>query len=389
MRRWPLDPEPALERVSREPAVSGAATGRASSPRSPTPSRGQRSARTTANRAQRATARDQHPRRIRAHSNPGTPGPGHTGGMGTHVIAVVGATATGKSEPGHRAGPRPRRRGRERRLDAALPGHGHRHRQGARGRLARRPASPARHLAGDPGRQRGRLPEAGPRRDRRDHRPRPGAHPGRRLGPVRPGRPGRPGFPRNGPGDPRSSRARAHRPGRPGPARPAGPARPGRGRGHPAEQRPPDRARPGGDRDIRAPVHRHHAGLRAEPPGRPDRAHPAPARARPADRRPGRPDVAGGPGGRGQRAWSPRACATAGPPAARSATSRSCATWTASGPWRKPGWRRSRPPSGSPAARNPGSAATPASAGSTPASPPRPSWPRRSRSYAARRRPGP
>src|SRR6185437_15795972 len=63
-------------------------------------------------------------------------------------------------------------------------------------------------------------------------------------------------------------------------------------------------------------------------------------------------------------------------------TSRSCATWTASGPWRKPGSRRSRPPSGSPAVRNPGSAAIPASAGLTPACPPKPSWPRRSRSTA-------
>ena len=67
----------------------------------------------------------------------------------------------------------------------------------------------------------------------------------------------------------------------------------------------PDRARPGGDRAIRAPVHRHHAGLPAEPPGRPDRPRPAPARTRPADRRPGRPDVAGGPGSRGAEPGRP------------------------------------------------------------------------------------
>ena len=93
--------------------------------------------------------------------------------------------------------------------------------------------------------------------------------------------------------------------GRRGPARPAGRARPGRGRGDPARQRAPDRARPGGDRDIGAPVHRDHAGLPAEPPGRPDRPHPAPARTRPADRRPGRPDVAGGPGSRSAKPGRP------------------------------------------------------------------------------------
>ena len=107
-------------------------------------------------------------------------------------------------------------------------------------------------------------------------------------------------FPGTDPGTRDRLEAELDRAGRPGPARPAGPARPGRGHGDPAEQRPPDRARPRGDRDIGPPVHRHHAGLRAEPPGGPDRAHPAPARARPADRRPGRPDVAGGPGSRGQ-----------------------------------------------------------------------------------------
>ena len=59
------------------------------------------------------------------------------------------------------------------------------------------------------------------------------------------------------------------------------------------------------------------------------------------------------------------ACGTAGPRAARSATRRCCGTWRGSGPWsrraRKPSARRS----GLPAARNPGSAATPASPGST------------------------
>ena len=42
-----------------------------------------------------------------------------------------------------------------------------------------------------------------------------------------------------------------------------------------------------------------------EPPGRPDRPHPAAARTRPADRRPRRPHVAGGPGGRGAEPGGP------------------------------------------------------------------------------------
>ena len=79
-----------------------------------------------------------------------------------------------------------------------------------------------------------------------------------------------------------------------------------------------------------------------------------------------------------RRTWSGRACGTARPPAAPSATSRCSATWTASSPWTKRARRRSRPPGGSPAARSPGSAATPASAGSTP--PRSPCWPRPSAS---------
>src|ERR1700734_1816927 len=55
------------------------------------------------------------------------------------------------------------------------------------------------------------------------------------------------------------------RAGPPGPgraARPAGHARPGRGRRDPAGQRAPDRAGARGDRDLRPAVPRHHAGLR-------------------------------------------------------------------------------------------------------------------------------
>jgi hypothetical protein len=40
------------------------------------------------------------------------------------------------------------RRGGQRRLDAAVPGHGHRHREAHPGRAPRHPAPPARHLAG-------------------------------------------------------------------------------------------------------------------------------------------------------------------------------------------------------------------------------------------------
>src|SRR5271157_821685 len=90
-----------------------------------------------------------------------------------------------------------------------------------------------------------------------------------------------------------------------GPARPAGRPRPGRGGRDPAEQRTPDRPRPGGDRDLRAPVHRDHAGLPAEPPGGPDRPYAAPPRTGSQDRRPGRPDVAGGTGGRSAQPGRP------------------------------------------------------------------------------------
>ena len=39
-------------------------------------------------------------------------------------------------------------------------------------------------------------------------------------------------------------------------------------------------------------------------------------------------------------AWPPRACVTARPPAGPWATSSCSATWTGSGPWTRPGWRR-------------------------------------------------
>jgi tRNA dimethylallyltransferase len=61
--------------------------------------------------------------------------------------------------------------------------------------------------------------------------------------------------------------------------------------------------------------------------------------------------------------WPRMACGTAGPPAARSATSRCSATSTASGPWTRHATRRPAPPGASPGARNPGSGETRASAG--------------------------
>ncbi len=69
------------------------------------------------------------------------------------VVAIVGPTATGKSglavALAHALRRPVARRGRQRRLDAALPRHGHRHGQAVRGRAARRAPPPARHLAGD------------------------------------------------------------------------------------------------------------------------------------------------------------------------------------------------------------------------------------------------
>ena len=93
------------------------------------------------------------------------------------LIAVVGATGTGKSalvarpRRGARRA-RPRRRDRQRRRHAAVPRHGHRHGEAPARRAARHPASPVRrarrHRRGG-----GRLVSGGrARRDRRDPRPR-------------------------------------------------------------------------------------------------------------------------------------------------------------------------------------------------------------------------
>ena len=128
--------------------------------------------------------------------------------------------------------------------------------------------------------------------------------------------------------------------GRRGPARPAGPARPRRGRRHPAQQRPPDCACPRGDRDLRPPVHRHPARLRAGPPRPVQLGLTMPRPQLDSGSRPGSTAC----GRRASRpkceAWSHAACGTARPPAARSATSRCSATWTASSPSTKPARKR-------------------------------------------------
>ena len=128
--------------------------------------------------------------------------------------------------------------------------------------------------------------------------------------------------------------------------------RPGRGRRDPARERPQDRPRARGDRAVRAPVQRHPARLRLRPPRRPGRRSASTGPSSTGGSRPGST-------GCGRPVSSPRcarlaaaACARAGPPPARSATSRCSATldgeWTArAGPRRdRPGDPPLRPPPG-------------------------------------------
>ena len=105
------------------------------------------------------------------------------------VVAVVGPTASGKSDLALGPGGAARRGGGQRRRDAALPRHGHRHGQAVRARAPGRPAPPARR----PGRH-ARRP-ASRRTSGRPGRtwPRSGHAdacrcPGRRLRPLRPRR---------------------------------------------------------------------------------------------------------------------------------------------------------------------------------------------------------
>ena len=128
--------------------------------------------------------------------------------------------------PRRGAGAATRRRGGQRRLDAALPRHGHRHRQARPRRARRRSPSPARPVARPRAGVRRGLPGAGAGRDRpaaRERR-RPAAR--RRLGPLRPRRPRRARLPRHGRRRPGPARGRARRRRRRRSARAAGRARP-------------------------------------------------------------------------------------------------------------------------------------------------------------------
>ncbi len=105
-------------------------------------------------------------------------------GRAGHADRDRGAHRRRQVRPGGRRRARPRRRGHQRRLDAALPGHGHRHRQADHGRAPRRPAPPARHLGRHQDRQRRRVPGARRSRHRRHRGPRPGPGAGRRFRPL-------------------------------------------------------------------------------------------------------------------------------------------------------------------------------------------------------------
>ncbi len=232
------------------------------------------------------------------------------------------------------------------------------------GRAPRRPAPSARRLGRHQDRQRGRVPGARGPRHRRHRVPRPGPGAGRRVRPLHPGGPRRPGVPwhRRGDQEPARGRARRARPRDPAPAPADG--RPRRGGGDPAVQRPPDRPRARGDRAIGPPVQRHPARLRrrAGPPSRSGSA--SNGRNWTSGSRRGS-TACGRPGSRPRcAAWRSGACARAGPPPGRSATSRCSAPSTASGPWTRPATRPSARPAASPGARNPGSEETRASPGS-------------------------
>ncbi len=205
-------------------------------------------------------------------------------------------------------------------------------------------------------------------RDRRHPRARPAARPRRRLRPVPARRARPPRVPGGVPGDPRAPLRRTRRARCTGPARRTRRARPGGGRRHPGDQRTADRARARGHRADRPALHRDDAGLRVRVrhgvrragPRRPrrsrrtarrrdDRARLRRRGARPARRRPARePD-----GGQGARL-----CATARRPGRRAAS------------WSATCTSRSRRPSARPAASSggsgPGSAATRGSPGWTP-----------------------
>ena len=81
-----------------------------------------------------------------------------------------------------RPGPLAGRRDHQRRLDAAVPGHGHRHGQAAAGGAGRRAPSSARHLGRHQVGERLGVPATRAGGHRRDPLPRPGSPPGRGSG---------------------------------------------------------------------------------------------------------------------------------------------------------------------------------------------------------------
>ena len=232
---------------------------------------------------------------------------------------------------------------------------------------ARRAAPPARRV-GRAGRgQRRRLPAAGPGLHRRRARTAGGcpswsAARGCTCGRLSTTSTSPAPIPRSGPGSRPSSPAERRRRAAP----PAGRRRPG-GRGeHPAEQRPPPGPRAGGRRAHRPAVR----GDPARPPvrraGRAARPDPAPAGARRPDRGPGRPDVAARPGRGGTPAGGSRpARRPDGVPGARLRPG-AAVPRRGSSPSARRATRRSAPPGGSPGGRSRGSAATRGSAGWTP-----------------------
>ncbi len=276
-----------------------------------------------------------------------------------------GGDGLGEDRP--RAGPRRAcwRRDREHRLDAGLPGDGHRHGEAAGGRTSRHHPPPDGRPGRDRARDRGRVPGVGARGDRGLPPPRGDPRPRRRFGALHEGDPG----PVRVPGH-RSRRTRAARGGAGG-GRPRGTARPPR-RARPrcgvaggAEQRAPRRTSAGGHRDHRSAVQCLVA--RAALPLRPCRAGRCghrPRDARPPDRAAGRRDV-----GRGFRRGGPDAGGT-GP--ARGAYGEPGARLPAGpGPPRRGAQRGRgegadgrRAPAGSRAARTAGSARTRGSPGS-------------------------
>ena len=283
---------------------------------------------------------------------------------GPTVIAVVGPTATGKSDLGFAVGAGAGRRDRRCRREPALPGHGHRHRQGAPGRASRHPSPPARRPRRDAGGERRRLPAA--RASRRERHPVAGSAPGRRrrLGPVRASRCS-------------TARHPTDRPGRAAPDRGAADevvaglyadlvARdPLAADADRTEQPPAHRAGPRGHRAHRAPVLRDDAAPGVRPPDDRPRPPAATGGARPAHRRTasqrmwagGLVDEMRGLVGHGMR--SGRTASR------RSATPRRSPTSTALARRRRRRRTPSRPPDGWPAARSRGSGPTRESPGST------------------------